>query len=378
MSRQIPKVVGLITFIVTLFVLNIDVGTPNAAPADDCLTEPKSPAPQGTHWYYHVDRTNQRKCWYVRAPGQPGQQAAAQATSEGPPAAQSRWMAVSPGPMPATAAASAPMSISPGDSKQLPPVRILAVKPKLAAEISATTDKSRSEQDASIQPSAPEATATKAGTSLQTNAQAAGPAPTALAAWPDDLPTSARVGASEPSAVLTDADTQSAGPNTDTKVPHGAESTARGGQRTVNAGMVGSLTAAPMVLILAIGLVAAGAVSRVVMKIAAARRAVAMINHTESDWVDDQWQPERRNGQEHEFADELEEGESVTSTASNYETLHPSRPGDEWPEHALNEGRAFQINEITKREDTLAQLNRDLHKALFVGGYRPWKIAARA
>jgi acyl-coenzyme A synthetase/AMP-(fatty) acid ligase len=142
--------------------------------------------------------------------------------------------------------------------------------------------------------------------------------------------------------------------------------------------MVGSLTAAPMVLILAIGLVAAGAVSRVVMKIAAARRAVAMINHTESDWVDDQWQPERRNGQEHEFADELEEGESVTSTASNYETLHPSRPGDEWPEHALNEGRAFQINEITKREDTLAQLNRDLHKALFVGGYRPWKIAARA
>ena len=61
--------------------------------------------------------------------------------------------------------------------------------------------------------------------------------------------------------------------------------------------------------------------------------------------------------------------------ASNYGTLHPSLAGDKWPEHALDEERAFQMKEVTKREDTLAQLNRDLHKALFVGGYRP--LAAR-
>ena len=109
-------------------------------------------------------------------------------------------------------------------------------------------------------------------------------------------------------------------------MPDGAESTARGGEPTINAGMAGSLPATPMVLTLALGLAAAGAVSRVVMKIAAARRAIVMIDHPESDWVDDQWQPERRNDQEHGFVDEPQEGELVISAASNYESLHPSVP----------------------------------------------------
>ena len=125
------RLVGLIVFVVTLLVSGIDVGMPNTARTDDCLTVPNSSAPQGTHWYYHVDRTNQRKCWYVRATSQPAQQGAAQATSEAAPAAQSDSMPVSSGPMPATAAASAPTSISPGNSAPpLPHARILA-KPSL-------------------------------------------------------------------------------------------------------------------------------------------------------------------------------------------------------------------------------------------------------
>jgi hypothetical protein len=360
------RLVGLIVFVVTLLVSGIDVGTPNTARTDDCLTAPNSSAPQGTHWYYHVDRTNQRKCWYVRATSQPAQQGAAQATSEAAPAAQSDSMPVSSGPMPATAAASAPTSISPGNGA--PP------KPKLAAAISATTDKSvqGSGQEGSTGPSIPKATASKPSTSLQTNAQAAGPAPAAPAAWP------ATVGAPEPGAVLADADTESVGPKTDTQVPDGTESTARGGEPTINAGMAGSLTATPMLLTLALGLAAAGAVTRVVMKIAATRRAIAVFDHAETDWVDDQWQPERRNCQEHGFVDEPQESELVTSAASNYESLHPIRIGDEWPEHSLGDGCAFQINEITKREDTLAQLSRDLRKALFVGGCEPRNKTARA
>jgi hypothetical protein len=159
---------------------------------------------------------------------------------------------------------------------------------------------------------------------------------------------------------VADASAESVGPKTGTEVPYGAEISARGDKQTVNAGAAGSLTPAPMVLALALGLVAAGAASGVVMKIVAARRAIVMIDHPEADWVDDQWQPERRNDQEHAFADELQEGESVTSGASNYESLHP-----------LGEGRSFQMNEITKREDTLAQLSRNLHKALFVGAVGP-------
>ena len=341
MSGKTPRLVGLIAFVVTLLVSGIDVGMPNTARADDCLTAPNSPAPQGTHWYYHVDRTNQRKCWYVRASSQAAQQATAQATSEAAPAAQSDSMPVSSGPTPATAAASAPTSISPGNSASpLPHARIVAVKPKLAAAISATTDKSvqGSGQEGSTGPSIPNATAPKPSTSLQTNAQAAGPAPAAPAAWPDVVPTVATVGAPEP-VVLADAGTQSAGPKTDTQVPDRTESTARGGEPTINAGMAGSLTATPMLLTLALGLVAAGAVTRVVMKVASTRRAIAVFDHADSDWVDVQWRPERRNG---------------------------------------GEGCAFQINEITKREDTLAQLTRNLRKALFVGGCGPRNKTARA
>lgn len=39
----------------------------NAAP--DCLAAPKDAAPQGQHWYYRLERTTKRKCWYLRAVG---------------------------------------------------------------------------------------------------------------------------------------------------------------------------------------------------------------------------------------------------------------------------------------------------------------------
>jgi hypothetical protein len=37
------------------------------ARASDCLAAPNSPAPKGSHWYYHLNRETQQKCWYVRA-----------------------------------------------------------------------------------------------------------------------------------------------------------------------------------------------------------------------------------------------------------------------------------------------------------------------
>ena len=370
MSGKTPRLVGSIAFVVTLLVSGIDVGMPDTARADDCLIAPNSPAPQGTHWYYHVDRADQRKCWYVRASSQPAQQAAAQATSEAAPAAQTHSMPVSSGPMPATAGASAPMSISPGNSApRLPHVRILAVKPKLVAAVSATTDKSvqGSGQEGSTGPSIPEPPAPKAST-LQANAQAAGPAPAAPATWP------ATVGAPEPGAVLADAGAESVGPKTDTQVPERTESTARGGEPTINAGLAGSLTAMPMLIALALGLVAAGAVTRVLMKIAAARRASVMIDHPDSDRVDDQRRPERHNDQEHGFVDEPQEDEPVISAVSNEESRRPSRAGCEWHENALGDGTS-QMNEIS--EDTLAQLSRDLHRALLADGSWPRNMTAR-
>src|SRR5690349_12714484 len=36
-----------------------------SARAEDCLAGPNAHAPQGSHWYYRLDRATHRKCWYV-------------------------------------------------------------------------------------------------------------------------------------------------------------------------------------------------------------------------------------------------------------------------------------------------------------------------
>jgi hypothetical protein len=55
-----------------LVLLTIISIVPTAAPfdfarADDCLAAPNSTAPKGSHWYYHLNRATQQKCWYVRS-----------------------------------------------------------------------------------------------------------------------------------------------------------------------------------------------------------------------------------------------------------------------------------------------------------------------
>ncbi|AWM07153.1 hypothetical protein [Bradyrhizobium symbiodeficiens] len=57
---------------------------PATASADaDCLASPKGAAPQGQHWYYRLERTTKRQCWYLRAEGGKVTQAA-QATTDAP------------------------------------------------------------------------------------------------------------------------------------------------------------------------------------------------------------------------------------------------------------------------------------------------------
>src|SRR5437016_10683437 len=54
---------------------------------DDCLTKPGAAQPQGSHWYYRLDRTNHRQCWYLAAEGakvrRPARQAASHVSSQG-------------------------------------------------------------------------------------------------------------------------------------------------------------------------------------------------------------------------------------------------------------------------------------------------------
>lgn len=44
--------------------------------AADCLAAPDGVAPDGWHWYYRLDRANNRQCWRLREAGLPTRPAA--------------------------------------------------------------------------------------------------------------------------------------------------------------------------------------------------------------------------------------------------------------------------------------------------------------
>src|SRR5262245_40260235 len=81
-SRRAPSLIKLIAFVVTFLTLGASVGAPaNSLRAEECLSAPDSPSPEGTHWYYRLDLSTQRKCWYLRAPARSLRRAAAAATA---------------------------------------------------------------------------------------------------------------------------------------------------------------------------------------------------------------------------------------------------------------------------------------------------------
>jgi hypothetical protein len=244
MSGQILSAV-----VAALLLSGVVVGMPNAARADDCLTGPNSGAPQGSHWYYRLDRTNQHKCWYLRAPGRAAQQPTVQAASKATPAAQSYAIPAPSGSRPANPSAGAPASISPNDSAPpLPHAKMLAVKPKPAPPL----PKPRparvvpgSAQEGSTQ-AIPEAPAPQASTSAQIGGQTDGMAPAAAAAWPDaqadgSVPVAAVAWpdapawivtskAQEPITVPSDARVASVDREAEARASDDAESAARGGE----------------------------------------------------------------------------------------------------------------------------------------------------
>jgi hypothetical protein len=327
--RQIPRPFASIALVATLLISGVGVTVPpTAARADDCLTAPNSPAPQGSHWYYRLDRATQRKCWYVRAPGQPALQAAASAATG--PATPLRSTPAPSGRTPL--AARAPMSLKSGDTTppsqhvSAPPsphVIISAVKPIPAPVSGGTTNKTvpqsaQEENTASTQ----EVSAPQTSTVPETSPQAAtSPAVT----WPRTQVAVAADKPPEPIAVATDARADPA--------PAVAKGTARRTEPSNNGGM-------PMIIfpVLALGLAGVGILSRVVIKNAAARRARTIIDHPEPDGVDDQRQRERCD-------DQLR---LLVSAVSD-------------PGPLRNDDGAFQITqEISKRGDKLVQLRRDI------------------
>jgi hypothetical protein len=309
MLGQILRPLASITLGATLLISGVGVTAPSTtARADDCLTAPNSPAPQGSHWYYRSDRATQRKCWYVRAPGQPAQQVA----TTGPAAPLHSRPAWSGAPSPHVSAAPS----------------VNAVRP-----IPAPTDKTVQQSAQEETASTPEVPAPQASTLAETSPQAAAPP---AVTWPDASVAVAPVKAQETVEVPTAAPANSVSDN--------AERTAQRADPTNNPGM-------PIIIfpVLALGLVGVG----IVIKNAAARRSRIIIDQAEPDTVDDQRQHEWRDEQ---YLDEsLVDGQELGSLVSAVSEPGPLR----------DEAGAFQIaQENSERRDKLLQFCRDIDRML--------------
>src|ERR1043165_9608567 len=78
----------------------------DAAPAETCLRAPKGVAPQGSHWYYRIDRETQRRCWYLAEIGR-GRVAQRSEARSAPPQAEPYDDDAAPAPPTRAPAASA-------------------------------------------------------------------------------------------------------------------------------------------------------------------------------------------------------------------------------------------------------------------------------
>src|SRR6516164_3611352 len=339
MSGQIPRPMGPIALVAALLVWSVSVGAPTTtARADDCLAEPNSPAPAGSHWYYHLDKTTQRKCWYIHATDQPAQPAAAEATSDG--------ASMSPAPPnspeePAAASANIPISISSGDSAPaLPRVKVPAVKPRPASVNSTTSPRSVQQSAPKATPqggsasSIPEPPAAKASLSSPiSDPPVPARAPAATPAWAD--PPVAAVIAPEPTAPPSDARTESLRPSVDASASDDAKNTSRDDPSTNNPTGTTSTSLMPveMLFIAALGLVVAGFLIRIVMKISAARRRRITVDHHDVDRIDDRLKQELHEDQIAHRPDALSEFLQRTTipAATNSSRRRPSRIGSDQP-----------------------------------------------
>ena len=132
---QTPKAIGLIALFVAVIVSGVGIVVPaDTAYTDDCLAAPNPPAPQGSHWYFRIDRAKKRKCWYFRVLGNSGQQMVAQAAS----AASPRLQSIRPKSA-LKAAPSASASTPAGSTPPVPHLEMLVVEPQPAPVIGTRT-----------------------------------------------------------------------------------------------------------------------------------------------------------------------------------------------------------------------------------------------
>lgn len=80
------KLTFAVSGILAASVAAASLGMSSGRAADECLRGPKGSAPEGSHWYYRVDRSTGRHCWYLGAKGAKVRQTSSRSSSRKRPA----------------------------------------------------------------------------------------------------------------------------------------------------------------------------------------------------------------------------------------------------------------------------------------------------
>ncbi len=76
LNRRAAKfvAVGFVSVLAGTLLSSASYSAPQAA--DECLAAPNGPSPEGSHWYYRLERGTKRHCWYLRDESQKSSQSA--------------------------------------------------------------------------------------------------------------------------------------------------------------------------------------------------------------------------------------------------------------------------------------------------------------
>jgi hypothetical protein len=311
---------GFLTSFAVVFLIIISGATIivpfDLARASDCLAAPNSPAPKGSHWYYHLNRETQQKCWYVRSFEKQSQHATAPSTDAA---------------VPSTSAG----QIGPTAARDIDgPSRRVELPTKAIRDHASNTIPNRSASQVAPREDT-ELPASRESASFDTGVQPT--APNAVV-WPDPPPMAAAINPGEADAAAADAALD--------PVPHDANSAGSNGERT-------STSEIPILIFpaLAIGLVVIAFGTRLIVKGTGVRHA-PIIEGTEADAIADQSLHELLNNQRADSSI-LEEGDF-----ESFATVSGRGPSENLV------GTAQTTHEISTREARLTQLREDIDRRL--------------
>jgi hypothetical protein len=116
-----------------------------AAAGEQCATEPNLKASAG-HWYYQIDRSSRRKCWFLGRPGMKVRPAAVARTAAKirPPAAAGRDRpGIGDGGCPCPDEPIAPIPAASSEPSGFEPVSLAAIEPVASSEPDSTDGTAR-------------------------------------------------------------------------------------------------------------------------------------------------------------------------------------------------------------------------------------------